>query len=70
MELHHPPLFPLGAGEVRNQLRLELILAARRIVLQGDDLRNLAAANLTLPASWSKYESRPGKISIASGRTW
>ena len=49
VELHHPPLLAVAAGEVGDQLRLELILAARRVVLQGDDLRDLAACESDQP---------------------
>ena len=39
-ELHHAPLLAAGAREVGDELRFQLVLAARGVVLQGDDLRN------------------------------
>ena len=42
VELHHAPLFARRPGDRLDQLRFQLVLIARRIVLQGDDLRDLA----------------------------
>ena len=69
VEAHQPPLLAL-AREVRDQLRLEIEeLSARCGPATKRCALILPSANSSTPGSPPAYESRPGKISTAFGRT-
>ena len=70
VELHHAALFAAGAGEVGDELRLELVLAAGGVVLQGNDLRDLAAGKLDDAGFLVEVGVLPGKISMELPRIW
>ena len=61
LELHHAPFLAAGAGQVGDQLRLKLVLVARGVVLQGDNLRNPAAGELDHAGFLVEVGFRPGE---------
>ena len=70
VELHHPPLFARRPGNRLDQLRLELVLIARGIVLQRDDLRDLAVGEADQAGLLVEVGIGCGKISMELEWIW